>query len=78
MKIARDKETITLIDNAGNRLTLKDVVYIPESPDQILSLMKLQHEHQIDFHFIAIEKFIISLPNNVSFIEKSVNDIYYI
>ena len=78
MKIVRSKEIITLTNNIDNKLTLKDIVYIPENPDQILSLMKLRHEHQIDFHFIAIEKFIISLPNDVSFIEKSVNDIYHI
>jgi len=78
MKIVRDKEIITLIDNAGNRLTFKDVVYVSENLNQILSLMKLRCEHQIDFHFIAIEKFIISLLNDISFIEKSVNDIYHI
>ena len=77
-EIVRGKGTITLTDNAGNRLTLKDVVYVPESPDQILSLMKLRREHQADFHFIAIEKFVISLPNDVSFIGKSVNDICHI
>ena len=78
MKIVRDKGIITLTDNAGNRLTLKDIVYVPENPDQILSLMKLWREHQVDFHFIAIEKFVISLSNDVFFIEKSINDIYYI
>ena len=78
MKIVRSKRTIILTDNAGNKLILKDIVYIPENSNQILSLMKLRREHQIDFHFIAIEKFIISLPNDISFIGKSVNDICHI
>ena len=78
MEIARDKGIITLTDNIDNRLILKDIVYVPESSNQILSLMKLWREYQIDFHFIAIEKFVISLPNGISFIGKSVNDICHI
>src|SRR5204863_814616 len=50
-EIARGKGTMTLTDNADNRLTLKDIVYIPESPDQILSLIKLQREKPVDFRF---------------------------
>ena len=69
---------MTLTDNAGNRLTLKDVVYVPESPDQILSLIKLRRENLADFYFTAIEEFVISLPNGVSFSGKSVNDICHI
>src|SRR5436190_14964907 len=75
---ARGKGTMTLTDNAGNRLTLKDVVYVPESPDQILSLIKLRRENLADFYFTAIEEFVISLPNGVSFSGKSVNDICHI
>ena len=78
MEIVRGKEIITLTDNADNRLIVKDIVYVPESSNQILSLMKLRCEHQIDFHFITIKKFVISLPNDVSFIGKSINDICYI
>ena len=34
--------SIILTDSRGNEELLKDVVYIPESPDQILSLMKFR------------------------------------
>ena len=66
------------MDFAGNRITLKDIVYIPESPDQILSLMKLCREWNANFQFTALEEFIILLPNDVTFSGKSVNDICYI
>ena len=51
-EIARGRGTMILTDNAGNRLTLKDVVYVPESPDQILFLMKLPREKLADFRFM--------------------------
>lgn len=50
---------MTLMDNTGNKLTLKDVAYVPESPDQILSLMKLRREKHADFYFTAVEEFVI-------------------
>ena len=78
MEIVRDKGIITLTDNAGNRFTFKDIIYVSENSDQILFLMKLWYEYQIDFHFIVIEKFIISLSNDIFFIKKSINNIYYI
>ena len=40
-EVAQGTGSITLIDRTGKRVTLKDVVYVPESPDQILSLMQL-------------------------------------
>ena len=54
----------------------QDVIYVPESPDQILSLMKLRRE-QAGF-FTATETFEISFPNGVLFSGKSTNDILYI
>ena len=65
-EIARGQGTMTLTDDAGNRLTLKYVVDVPESPDQILFLMKLRREKQADFKFTAVEEFVISLPNGIS------------
>jgi hypothetical protein len=40
LETAYGKGTITLTDFTGHKFTLRDVVYVPESPDQILSLMK--------------------------------------
>jgi hypothetical protein len=77
-EIARGTGSIILTDKAGNRVNLKDVVYVPESPDQILSLMKLRRERNADFRFTAVEEFVISFPNGVRFSGKSVDDICYI
>ena len=77
-ELARGTGSITLTDRSGKRITLKDVVYVPESPDQILSLMKLRRERNADFWFTATETFEISLPNGVLFPGRSVNDILYI
>ena len=77
-ELAWGTESITLTDRSGKQITLKDVVYVPESPDQILSLMKLRREQNADFWFTAIETFKISFPNGVLFPGKSVNDILYI
>ena len=41
LEYARGMGSTTLTDASGNKATLNDVVYVPESPDQILSLMKL-------------------------------------
>ena len=75
---ARGMGSILLTDPSGNKVTLNDVVYVPESPDQILSLMKLRRELQADFAFTALETFDLTYPNGVVFTEKSVNDILYI
>jgi hypothetical protein len=48
-EIARGIGSITLTDNISNRYILKDIVYIPESPEQILFLMKLRHEENASF-----------------------------
>jgi len=77
-EIARGTGSITLTDKAGNRFTLKDVVYVPESPDQILSLMKLRREMKAKFWFTSLEGFEIQLPSGVSFSGRSINDILYI
>ena len=77
-KLARGTGSITLTDRSGKQITLKDVVYVPESPDQILSLMKLRREEQADFWFTATETFEISFPNGVLFPGKSVNNILHI
>jgi len=77
-ELARGTGSITLTDHSGKRITLKDVVYVPESPDQILSLMKLRREQNADFWFTAMETFEISFPNGVLFSGKSVNDMLYI
>ena len=76
--LARGTGTIMLTDHTGKGITLKDVVYVPESPDQILSLMKLRREQSADFWFTATETFKISFPYDVLFSGKSVNDILYI
>ena len=77
-EIVRGKGIIILTNIADNRFILKDVVYNPENPDQILSLMKLRREKQADFHFTAVEDFIISLSKDISFPGKSINDICHI
>jgi hypothetical protein len=77
-ELARGTGSITLTDRSGKQITLKEVVYVPESPDQILSLMKLRREQNADFWFTATETFKISFPNGILFPGKSVNDILYI
>jgi hypothetical protein len=77
-EIARGIESITLTDKASNRINLKDVIYVPESPDQILSLMKLRHEWNTDFRFTTVKEFVISFPNGIRFSGKSVDNICYI
>src|SRR5271154_5971767 len=70
--------TITLTDHQGNRQTLNDVVYVPDSEDQILSMMKLRRLYQAGFAFTSLLEFEIPFPNGVHFSGKSVNDILYI
>jgi hypothetical protein len=54
---------MTLTDVAGNRLTLYDVCYVPESQDRILSLMKFRREHYADFQFTGLETFVMKAAN---------------
>ena len=44
--------SITLTDPRGNEKVLEDVVYVPDSSDQILSLMKFRRQHSADFKFM--------------------------
>jgi len=77
-ELARGTGSIILIDYSGKRITLKDIVYIPESPDRILSLMKLCREEQPDFWFTTTETFEISFPTGVLSPGKSVTPILHI
>ena len=77
-ELARGTGSITLMDSTGKRVTLNDVVYVPESPDQILSLIKLRREQNADFRFMATETFDLSFSNGVLFSGQSVNDILHI
>ena len=70
--------SIILSDSEGHEETLEEVVYVPESPDQILSLMKFRREHSADFKFTDLEEFILSTPTGFSLTGQSVNDILYI
>src|SRR5436305_5826212 len=78
MQLARGTGTITLTDDTGKRVTPKDVVYVPESPDQILSLIKLRRLQKANFQFTNVEEFTISIPNVALFSGNSINDICYI
>ena len=70
--------SIPLTDHHGNRQTLNDVVYVPDSTEQILSMMKLRRLYQAGFAFTSLEEFDLPFPNGVYFPGKSVNDILYI
>jgi len=70
--------SITLTDSEGHEEILQDVVYVPESPDQILSLMKFRRQHSADFRFTDLEGFTLSTPTGFSLNGQSVNDILYI
>ena len=59
---ALGKGSMTLTDTAGNRLTLHDVCYVPESQDRILSLTKFRREHYADFQFTGLERFVMKAP----------------
>src|SRR5947207_7522717 len=50
---------------AALKNTLKEVVYVPENSDQILSLMKLRRETSIGFYFTGLEGFVLAAPNPV-------------
>jgi hypothetical protein len=77
LETAYGKGTITLTDFTGHKITLRDVVYVPESPDQILSLMKFRRENKADFYFSDLEEFIITTPNGFTLTGKSVDDILH-
>ena len=68
---------MTLTDIAGNRLTLHDVCYVPESQDRILSLMKFRREHYADFQFIGLETFVMKAANGFEFSGRAINDILH-
>ena len=48
---AHGSESVTLIDHHGNKHTLKNVLYVPESSVSILFLMLLKRSG-FDFHFL--------------------------
>ena len=56
---------------------LEDVVYVPESPDQILSLMKFRRQHSGDFKFTSLEEFTFATPTGFTLTGRSINDILY-
>ena len=47
---------MTLTNFAGTRFILKNVCYVPESQDQILSIMKFRTKHKANFYFMSLEK----------------------
>ena len=51
--------SIMLTDSNGHQKVLEDIVYVLESYDQILSLMKFRREHFADFKFTGSEEFIL-------------------
>src|SRR5439155_11965383 len=69
--------SIILTDSRGNENMLEDVVYVPESPDQILSLMKFRRQHSANFIFTAPEEFKLSTPTGFTLTGHSINDILY-
>ena len=56
---------------------LEDVVYVPDSPDQILSLMKFRREHSADFEFTGPEEFTLTTATGFKLNGHSINDILY-
>ena len=54
--------SIILIDSRRNEEVLEGIVYILESPDQILSLMKFRRQHSADFIFMGPEEFTLATP----------------
>jgi hypothetical protein len=74
---ALGKGSMTLTDPAGNRLTLHDVCYIPESQDRILSMMKFRIEHHTSFDFTGLETFEMIAANGFKLSGKSINNILH-
>jgi hypothetical protein len=71
------KGSMTLTDIAGNRLTLHDVCYVPESQDQILSMMKFRREHSAHFQFTGLETFEMKAANGFELSGRSINNILH-
>ena len=69
--------SIMLTDSNGYETILEDVVYVPGSSDQILSLMKFRQEHFAEFQFTSLEEFILFTPTGLSLNGQSINDILY-
>ena len=69
--------SIILTDSRGNEEVLEDVVYVPDSPDQILSLMKFRREHSADFEFTGPEEFTLTTATGFKLNGHSINDILY-
>jgi len=74
---ALGKGSMTLTDIAGNRLTLHDVCYVPESQDQILSLMEFRREYHAKFWFTGLDTFVMKAANGFEFSGKAINDILH-
>ena len=77
MKIAQGKDSVILIDAAGNKIILNDVCYVPGSQDRILFLMKFRREHKAKFRFIDSETFTMIAANDFKLQETFINDILY-
>src|SRR6266496_2077909 len=71
-EIAHGYGSIILTDTVGNKYTLNNVVYVPDSPDQILSLMKFRRENNMAFYFTTIEEFVLTITNHLTFTGKSI------
>jgi hypothetical protein len=74
---ARGKGSMTLTDPAGNRLTLHDVCYVPESQDRILSMMKFRIEQKTSFRFTGLETFEMIATNGFQLSGRSINNILH-
>jgi transposase InsO family protein len=77
LETAEGKGSVTLTDVAGNRVTLNDVYYVPDSQDRILSMMKFRREYKADFQFTGPESFTMIALNGFQLQGISVNDILY-
>ena len=77
LETAHGKGSVTLTDSAGNRITLKDVCYVPGSQDRIISLMKFRREHSADFHFTGLETFSLTASNGFQINGQSIKDILH-
>ena len=77
-EIAHGYGSLTLTDVADHKLILNNVVYVPDSPDQILSLMKFRREYNAEFYFTNLEEFVLTASNSVTFNDKSIDDILHI
>jgi hypothetical protein len=69
---------MTLAEPDGYRFTLHDVCYCAGSQDRIISLMKFQREHHVDFQFTGWEIFMLQAANRLEVHGGAINDILHV